>query len=407
MRVIGFLVRNWPLKLGAVALAVILYVAMVSIQATQNWPGQVPIEPLNQPASSFLLRPSPWPKVSDIRYIAPADVRISQASFRATVDLTGVKVGAGDNSLVKVQLVAEDARIQIVDYQPQQIRVTLDPIISKEVPVKVVKDVPEGLNTGTQTLSAATVTATGASSQVARVSSARAEVRVDASGLDVNEDAALVPIDSAGNSVDNITLSPASIHVQIQVGSQTRTATVPVAPVIVDSPAAGYYITAVDITPPTVLVSGQANALSLLNGVAQTQPISIKGATGDVTVPVALALPNGVVPDVATVKVTVHLQSPVSTRTYTIGIVAQGARADRAYTFSTANLEVTLGGATASLNAFDASSFTATVSVAGLDVGTHVVTVSVNPPAGLRLVSASLTQVTVTVSLVAPSPSPS
>jgi YbbR domain-containing protein len=406
MKVIGFLVRNWPLKLGAVALAVILYVAMVSIQATQNWPGQIPIEPINQPASSFLLRPSPWPKVSDIRYIAPADVLISQASFRATVDLTGVKVGASDNSLVRVQLVAEDARIQIVDYQPQQIRVTLDPVISKEVPVKVVKDIPEGLSTGAQTLSATTVTATGASSEVARVSSARAEVRVDASGLDVNEDAALVPIDSAGNSVENVTLTPASIHVQIQVGSQVRTATVPVAPDIIDSPAAGYIVTAVDVTPPAVLVRGQANALSLLNGVAQTQPISIKGATGDVTVNVALALPNGVVADVTTVKVTVHLQSPASTRSYTIGIAVEGARPDRTYTLSTANLEVTLGGATATLNAFDASSFAATVSVAGLDVGTHVVTVSVSPPAGLRLVSASITSVTVTITIAPPSPSP-
>ena len=407
MTVLRFFVHNWALKLSAVALAVILYVAMVSIQSTQQWPGQVPIEPLHQPADSYLLKPDPWPKVGGIRFIAPADVPVSQSSFRATVDLTGVRVGAGENLLVRVQLVAEDARIQIVDYQPQQIRVTLDRIESKQVPVDLKVDMPADLTRGAQTLSATDVKVTGASSLLARVSSARAEVRVDNSGLDINEDAPLVPVDSSGNLVENVQLDPPSIHVRVLVGSQVRTATVPVTPVIVDSPAAGYYITSIDVTPSVVSVSGQANALSLLDGVAATQPISIRGATGDVTVNVALNLPENVAALGATsIKVVVHLQSPASTRTLSIGVVLAGARPDRTYTLSTANVVVTIGGATAALNAFDTSSFVATAPVGGLDTGTYPVTLIVDTPPGIRLVPGSATQINVTVSVAPATPAP-
>ena len=310
-------------------------------------------------------------------------------------------------SWVTIAIVAEDARIQIVDYQPQQIRVTLDPIENKTVPVDLEVALPEDLTMGAQTLSQNDVTATGPSSAVSRVSLARADVRVDNSGLDVNEDAALVPIDSSGNVVENVQLSPASIHVRIQVGSQIRTATVPVTPVIVDSPAAGYYITSIDVTPSVISVQGQANALSLVGGAAETMPISVKGASGDITTTVALNLPEGVASlDDSTVKVVIHLSSPASTRTLNIGISLQGARSDRTYSLSTSNVVVTIGGATATLNAMDTSSFVAIAPVGTLDTGTYQVTLIVEPPPGIKVVAISVTEIYVTVTVAPVSPAP-
>ncbi len=99
----------------------------------------------------------------------------------------------------------------------------------------------------------------------------------------MNEDVDLVARDASGGVVDNVTFNPRTVHVQIQVGSQIRTETVPVNPVIVGAPAAGYYITSIDITPSVVSVRGQADALALLKGKANTKAISIAGATGDVS----------------------------------------------------------------------------------------------------------------------------
>ena len=131
MRIVRFIFRNWALKIGALLLAIILYVGMVALQSTQVWPGQVPITPVNQPANAFLIKPEIMPTVGSIRYIAPADVPVSKDSFSATIDLSGAKVDATASTLVRVQLTADDPRIQIIDYQPQQVSVTLDPIVTR------------------------------------------------------------------------------------------------------------------------------------------------------------------------------------------------------------------------------------------------------------------------------------
>jgi len=167
----------------------------------------VAIQPVNQPATGYLL--GTLPEVSDIRYIASPDVPISQSSFVATIDLASVKVSEGAFTLVPVELTANDQRIQIVDYQPQQIKVTLDPIVSKKVPVEVsYAAVPSGLQPGTPVLTPSTADVSGGASIVRTVSEVRASVRLDASGLDVNQDVGLVAMDASGHTVDNVTIDP-------------------------------------------------------------------------------------------------------------------------------------------------------------------------------------------------------
>jgi YbbR domain-containing protein len=405
--VVRFIVRNWPLKIGAVVVASILYVGLVVLQTTTQWPGTVAVDAVNPPQNAYLVQPDPMPQVGSIRYIAPSDLPISQASFRASIDLANVAISE-TQSWVRVQLVATDPRIQIVDYQPQQVRVELDPIAHKVVNVQVFTGaIPSGLEPGTPILSATSVDVSGAASYVRRVAYAEARVHVDASGLDVDEDVDLVARDASDAIVSNVAFDPRAIHVQVTVGSQIRAETVPVNPVVVGSPAAGYVITSVTVTPPVVVVRGQADALARLKGMANTKAVSVSGATSDVAVNVNLDLPDGVTSDTTgPIAVVIHLQATTSTRTLTVGVVPEGARSDRVYTLSIPGVIVTLGGATAALNALDTSTLVATVSVADLGLGTFTVKVSITVPAGIKVVSISPMQVTVTIS-VAPAPTPS
>ena len=401
MRVLRFIVRNWPLKIGAVLLAAILYGAMVVLQSTAAWPGSVAIELTNQPADGYLIDAKSIPAVDGIRYLAPPDVPVSQSSFRATADLSGIKPSESDSSPIRVTLKADDSRIQIIDYKPQQIVVRLDPLIHKQVNVKVFEaNLPTGLQPGTPVLSVATVDVTGAASFVRRVAYAQAAVRIDASGLDVDEDVDLVARDASDSKVDNVTFSPSQVHVQIQVGSQLRTETVPVKPITSGTQAAGYDITSVEVKPAIVSVQGQADALALLKDVATTKAVSISGATHDVTANVGLDLPNGVTSDTTSVTITIHLASPPASRSVSVGIVPTGARSDRIYTLSTPSVIVTLSGATAALNAFDTSTLVGTVAVGSLDVGVHAINISVVVPAGINAVSINPPQVTVTITAV-------
>jgi YbbR domain-containing protein len=90
----------------------------------------------------------------------------------------------------------------------------------------------------------------------------------------------------------------------------------------------------------------------------------------------------------------------------TIGLVPDGARSDRVYTFSTPSITLTLGGATAALNAFDTSTLVGIISVGNLDPGTHTVKVTITVPPGIKIVAESPDQITVTVT-IPPSPGPS
>jgi YbbR domain-containing protein len=411
MALLRFVFRNWALKLSAVVLAIVLFVGMVALQNAQAWAGEVPIVPVNQPTTASLI--GTLPNVTKIRFIASPDVPITQASFRATIDLSGVTVSDSENSLVRVQLVATDPRIQIIDFQPQQIGVTLDPIIRKTVSVRVEEpagSVPTGLTMGTQTLSVQQVEVEGAQSAVVKVAYAQALIRIDASGLDFNDNVDLVAVDAAGADVTGtLQLNPRTVHVQIQIGSQLRTQTVPVSPVITGAPAAGYNVSAIDITPPVVGVRGQADALALLHGVAATKGISVAGATADVSVKVALNLPSGVdAPDVTTISIVVHLQSQGSSRTVNVGVAPTGARSDRIYSLSTPSIALTIGGATAALDAFDSSNLVATAPVGDLDAGIHVVQVSISLPPGIKMLSMNPSSIQVSVTVPAtPVPSSS
>ena len=168
-RAVAFLVRNWPLKLGAIGLATVLYAGLVVSQNAQTWSGQVPIQPLGQPSGVFLLD-NPG-AVTFIRLYAPPDVarQLSNQDFSATIDLSGIQASANSApTTVPVQLTALDDRIQILDFRPRQVPVRLDPIISKDVPVTVDHGViPPGLQLGNQVIAPATVTVRGGSTLVA------------------------------------------------------------------------------------------------------------------------------------------------------------------------------------------------------------------------------------------------
>src|SRR5207247_5519403 len=82
--------HNWPLKLGAIALATLLYGGLVVSQSSDTFNGNVQIGPINQPPDVIVL--SNLGAVSRIRYVASPELglRIDSASFRATVDLANV-----------------------------------------------------------------------------------------------------------------------------------------------------------------------------------------------------------------------------------------------------------------------------------------------------------------------------
>jgi YbbR domain-containing protein len=413
-RVVQFVVRNWPLKLAAIILATLLYAGLVLSQSAQVWTGRVPIVPIKLPTSAVLL--GNLPPVTSIRYFAPAEVaeRLTSASFSATVDLASAQPQADNpNVIAKVIVRNADPRVTIVDYDPPSIIVRLDPLISKTVPVVVEHgDVPAGLELRDPVLSASQATVSGPESVVRLVTSAQARVVVQPSGIDVDQTVDLVAVDARGEVQGPVAVEPASVHVQIAVGSGLQKKTLAIHPVVTGTPAAGFEIDTVSVDPPVVSVQGDADALAALSKV-DSEPISISGASTELVRNVPLDLVAGVDSISGdSVTVTIVLRPVAATRTYSVGIVLSGARDDRTYSLSTDSVLVTVGGTVAALDSLDPRSLAVVADVDGLAPGSHKVKLKISLPADVTLVATSPPEVTVGVAAngsppPGPSPSPS
>jgi YbbR domain-containing protein len=406
MRAVRVIVHNWPLKLGAIALATLLYGGLIVSSSAQPFDGAVPIEATGLSADVTIL--SDLGAVRRIRYFTPEDLglRLDSSSFRATVDLSSVAPTGGRTS-VAVRVTAVDPRIQVLDYEPRQITVRLDAVITRTVPIRaILGPIPTGLDVGEPTLSATEATVSGAASIVNRVAEAQARLSVDASGIDINRTVDLLPVDAGGEPLTPVDVVPATVKVRLAIFTNRQTRSLPVRPVVVGTPAVGFEVASVSVAPIVVSIEGDVDNIAPLE-FADTAPVTITGASSGVAVDTPLQLPDGVqAPGLTTVHVVVTLRPITATRTFEAGLVLAGARADRTYALSTDRVLVTIGGPVADLDRLTGSSLVLTLDVAGLDTGTHPVNVTANLITGLTLVGASPNPVTVTIG-AAGSPAPS
>jgi YbbR domain-containing protein len=407
-RVVAFIVRNWPLKLAALVLATLLYGGLVLSSSVDTFQGRISITAVNYPATAYLI--GDIPDVTSIRYliIGTGRPQLTAASFSATIDLGAVPVRSGGLPFsVPVTVQATDpTAIQVVDFSPSRVQVRLDPLTSKVVPVQVDRGtVPEGLDVRAPVVSLDTVTVSGPESVVRLVVAAQARVRIQPSGIDVNEMVDLVAIDARGAILDSVDLEPSSVRVTIQVGSRLSTRAIPVNAVVTGTPADGYQVGSVVVTPILVTLEGEADALAPLAKV-DSMPVSISGARRDVTAQVKLDLPEGVTAlGVDTVKVVIDISQQTASRTFEIGVAPTGGLPGYHYALSTDSVLATFGGSVADLDALDPRRVAASVDVSDAGPGTSRLQVTIQLPSGLTLVSVAPPEVSVAVT-APPTPTP-
>jgi YbbR domain-containing protein len=370
-------------------------------QSVQELPSSIQVVP-TLPADAVL--GASLPEVTRIRYITLGDAsaRASADSFQATIDLTEVSP-TGGTTYVRIDVKSLDPRFAVVDFDPPGINVQLDPVVSKKVPVRVSSGTsPTGLEVRPAVITPEMVTVRGAASVIDRVVEARADVVIEPNGLDIDRDIDLIPVDVQNNRLTPVQVTPATAHVRIAVFSDRETRQLPVTPVVTGTPATGYEIASVTVTPLLVTVEGDADQLVGLAS-ADTEPISISGATADVVKDAALALPPGVLPvRQASVHVTIALRPQAGTRTYDAAVLVAGNQAGLRYELSTTHALATVGGPRADLERLDPSTFTLVAQVGGLGPGTHEVALQTQLQVGLALVAVVPKTVTVTISVASP-----
>jgi YbbR domain-containing protein len=400
-RLLGALTYNWPLKLMALALATLLYAGLVVSQNAQTRPVTVQIEGANQPAGTILI--GSLGEVSEISYLVTdqSNVTIASSNFSAHVDLAQVQPGP-DSQSVRVVVESADPRIQVLSATPAFVSVKLEKVEPKVVPVVVVPGtVPNGLDIKPPVQSIQTATVRGAETDIARVTQVRAVVPIDTSGIDIDRDFPLSPVDALGEPVRGVDVEPSTVRVTLVVIKDETSATVPIAPKVVGNLGEGFEVARVSLSVPVVSLTGDALDLADIATVS-TLPISIEGRTSDLDTTVLFDLPQGITAaDPKQVQVHVFVRAVTESRTFNAGIVLTGQRADRTYGLSLGQVQVTIGGSPAFLDGLSGAGISVTANVAGLDVGEHQVTMSISLEAGLSVLAISPETVTVTVSPIA------
>jgi YbbR domain-containing protein len=410
----GIFLRNWHLKLGAVFLATVLYTGLVfSGSFTEQVVTGVPIEMVGQPDDWV---PLTQLETIEVRYRVAADSAqlVFPESFSATVEFDDYdQAQAGQPQALPVSVRPLLDGITVLSVTPNEATVALDEVTTRTVPVRVERgSIPDGLEIGEPQASVDEVAVRGASSLLNRIDHAEARVSIDPSGINIDDQVDLVPVDVNGEPVQGrIELTPATATVSIDVQRVETRKTVPVTPVLSGTPAPGYSLTSITVDPPVVTLIGLQADLAGINEVT-TESISVDGATEGVSGDVALVMPDGArlgdsVAD--SVSVQVGVEATDATRTFAVGVTCTGAAEGSSCLPSQGQVAVILSGPVATLNAIAAADLAVTVDVTGLGPGQHAVAPTVTLPPGTQLEGISPGSVSVTIAppqTPAPTPAP-
>jgi YbbR domain-containing protein len=237
-----------------------------------------------------------------------------------------------------------------------------------------------------------------------------ARVTIDASGLNVDQEVDLQPLDGNGARVSGIQIDPARVRVRINVSHDSATVQLPVRVQLVGSPATSHQVSSVSVDPIVVSVSGESAVVKRLGGIA-TLPIDLAGRDASFSVDVLLDVPADVtVEGSTTVRVQVGIDVSQVSRTFDVGLEIRGARGDLLYTLGRPSVQVVVAGPATLVDGITPADLHAILQVAALPAGSQQVRVEVQVPAGTTLVSAAPTDVGVEVvaaPIVTPEPTPS
>ena len=188
-------------------------------------------------------------------------------------------LGPGEHN---VALQSTVSRRAIPDTSPRQLYVQLEPLLERQVPVAVdvMLSLPRGFEIGEEGLRPASqeVLVSGPQGKVEEVSAARIALNLSQRRSNFSDELRLQPVNADGSIVSGVSLSPATMLVEVPVRTRSDIRQVSVQPnILVDTLPEGYTLSSVTYNPEVVLVSGDPEALESAPDTLSTDPISLEG----------------------------------------------------------------------------------------------------------------------------------
>lgn len=300
-------------------------------------------------------------------------------SIRAILDLSGIT--AGEHRLApQIQIDARPARI--ITVAPSSIVLTLEPLVSRSMNLQTtLSGQPAvGYQSGDLSLVPQKVLISGPESRVALVTRVRVVVNINGIRESVDQDYPVQALDQNNAVVDGVSINPSAVRVSLPVVRQGGFRDMAVKVVVRGQVAPGYRLDSISVFPPVVTVySSNAELVSGLPGVVETQPVDLNSASSNLNQRVPLVLPTGIsVVGEQTVLIQAGISPVQSSFTLTgQAVEIAGLAATLEAQVSPATVDVILSGPIPVLDTLRPQDVQVTVDVTGLTVGSYQITPTV------------------------------
>lgn len=388
---------------GVVAL--VIAIALFGVVRTETKPAEtgtfeISVDLRNVPPGLF---PEPGPRSPAVRarVSAPRDVisSLQPSDFHASVDLRAGRVGADD---YPVTVDVPDPQTRVVEILPARVPVRLEGTAQKTVPVRVNRtgNVPPGYDAGPTGLDPQEVQVVGPASIVALVASMGVDLTMEGVTVNVDATSAPTPLDAQGRAISNVQqlkLTPQSVHVQVAVTQQLSYKTVAIQASVGGTPQSGFAIQGITVEPPVATLAGAPRALSAVD-FASTEHIDVGDANGTLARQVSILVPPGIfVVQQDLVRITVRIAPLEIAQPVTSTVTADGLSEDVRLAGKIPSVQILLDGPTPAFRLLNFGDVKARVDLSGLGPGNHLVPVQANAPSDFRVVSVTPESVTVTL----------
>lgn len=307
--------------------------------------------------------------------------------FTAYIDVEGLQAGEHD---VDVEVRVRDTAVQVQEVEPEQLRVELDAVTQKELPMRIViMDSPAfGYDAQTPLVEPMTITVSGPATQVEQVIGARGEIFLDGAKSQVDS---IVPVElynGENQPVPQVSAEPSIARVIVPIEQRPGRKEVAVRPLLTGQPADGYRLSSVRVEPSTVVLIGNNETLAAVPGFVETDEVSLAGAVSDIEKRVELVLPDGVAAvEGNTVVINAGIAAIEGGNTIRAEPVVQGLGPGLTATVPIDEVEVILTGPLPMLESLASDDVFVILDLSGLVSGAHTIRPNVVLPSGIRVES--------------------
>ena len=375
MVILRWMIANLRSLIMALVISILVWAAAVNESdplITQEFQESVSIEYRNNEPGLLVVGDVPLEGTMTLR--APSSVwdQLESEDFRLVVDLTGLQDGEHTVDVFP----EEDLKlVRVISFEPTSVDIIIKPSITREMVITpVLSGEPAiGFSTEVPITSPDHATMEGPSSAVEQVQELIARVDVTGRNRDVNLDTVIVPVDSLGAQVRGVTLTPATTTVQVTIVQQRGFRSVAVVPIIEGDPAPGYWVKNVTYSPTAItLVSSDPQAVDLLPGYVETEPVVLTGARETIERTVLLSLAEGfsVIGD-PSITLVITIEPLETSITITRAIEISGLDPGLAAEASPGSVSVFLQGPQPTLEELQPEDVIVVLDLLGYGIGTH------------------------------------